>query len=113
MEQLINSNVLTELIKQQVTEEVQEILKQESIEPRTIGMKEFCRDFCHGKGEQWVRLFIFDEYPETDIKNGGWVLNPRRIPGHGKQKTSILVKPARKWLDEHEREIDWNEPMPK
>ena len=111
--ELVNSQAIANLVKQEVKIQFQELMKKESVEPRTIGMKEFCHDFCHGKGEEWVRLFIFDEFPEPDIKNGGWVLNPRRIPGPGKQKTSILVEPARKWLDEHEREIDWNEPIPK
>ena len=54
--------------------------------------------------------FIFDRYPETNEANGGWVTNPRKSI-HGKT-TTIWLKPARKWLDDHELEIDWNEKMP-
>ena len=83
-------------------------LKKHKPEPRTAGLtKETRQDLFHGKSAEWIRVFIFDRYPETDLKNGGWVLNPRRSSG-GKS-TSILYEPAKKWLNEHEYEIDWNE----
>lgn len=104
MDTLINQQAFESIFKG----EVQEFLQKNKPLPRTAKLtKETREDLFHGKGSEWIRVFIFDRYPETDEKNGGWVLNPRKTI-HGKT-TTILVKPAIKWLNQHEYEIDWNE----
>lgn len=106
MTALINEEPIKELVKQTVAE----LVKQNKPEPRTVGLTKETRDsLFHGKGAEWIRTFIFDKYPETNELNGGWVLNPRKTP-NGKT-TTILVKPAIKWLDQHEYQIDWNEKL--
>lgn len=82
----------------------------ESIEGRTIKMKEFAEKYCGGKAMPWIRLFIFDEFPETDFKNGGWVVNPRK--SEGGKTTLIFEKPASEWMEIHRGEIDWNAKLP-
>lgn len=64
--------------------------------------------FCN-KSPEWIRLYIFDRYPETAMNKtnpDGFVVNPRG--GRGKT-TQINVPLAKKWLATHRSEIDWNE----
>ncbi|MBA1393669.1 hypothetical protein EQ500_07285, partial [Lactobacillus sp. XV13L] len=49
----------------------------ESLEGKTIKMKEFSKKYCGSKSDKWIRLFIFDAYPEVNVKNDGWVVNQR------------------------------------
>lgn len=108
MNALINEQAFEGIFK----EEVQKFLQKNKPLPRTAKLtKEIRENLFHSKGVEWIRVFIFDKYPEVDEKHGGWALNPRRTPG-GKT-TTILVKPAIKWLDEHEYEIDWNAKLPR
>lgn len=108
MDGLINQQVIFDFIRKLVTD----FLQKNKPLPRTAKLtKETRENLFHGKGPEWIRVFIFDRYPETDEKNGGWVLNPRRTE-YG-ETTTILVKPAIKWLNEHEYEIDWNEKLPR
>lgn len=64
-------------------------------------------DLFANKSPTWIRTFIFDEFPEINIESGSkeaWVMNP-----HGKGKTTrVYVPRARKWLDDHFDEIDWD-----
>lgn len=47
--------------------------------PRTAKLtKEIREDLFHGKGVEWIRTFIFDEYPETNELQGGWVQKHRK-----------------------------------
>lgn len=59
------------------------------------------------KSPTWIRTFIFDEFPEVNLESGSkeaWVMN-----AHGKGKvTQVYVPRARKWLDDHFDEIDWD-----
>lgn len=82
----------------------------ESLTGKTIKMKEFAQKYCGGKAMPWIRLFIFDEFPEVDFKNGGWVVNPRKSE-EGKT-TLIFEKPAAEWMEKHRNEIDWNAKLP-
>lgn len=101
MDDLINTESLIKIIYKAVDDYLN------AKNSPTISMKEFCKYYCDGKAPEWVRTFIFDEFPETNFKNGGWVLNPR-----GGKKTIIWRKPAEKWLDKHFHEIDWNGRLP-
>lgn len=82
----------------------------ESLVGKTIKMKEFSEKYCGKKAPNWIRLFIFDEYPEVNVKNGGWVVNPRR--SEEGSKTIIFEKPAAEWMEKHRGEIDWNAKLP-
>ena len=82
----------------------------ESLVGKTIKMKEFSEKYCGKKAPNWIRLFIFDEYPEVNVKNGGWVGNPRRTEEGS--KTIIFEKPAAEWMEKHRNEIDWNAKLP-
>ena len=99
-----------------ITSAVDEIMKKrgyapaESTEGKTIKMKEFAQKYCGGKAMPWIRLFIFDEFPEVDFKNGGWVVNPRKSDEGS--KTFIFEKPAAEWMEKHRGEIDWNAKLP-
>lgn len=85
-------------------------IPSESLTGKTIKMKEFAQKYCGGKAMPWIRLFIFDEFPEVDFKNGGWVVNPRKSE-EGKT-TLIFEKPAAEWMEKHRSEIDWNAKLP-
>lgn len=103
MDGLINQQVIFDFVRK-LTDD---FLQKNKPLPRTAKLtKEIRENLFHGKGTEWIRVFVFDKYPEVDERNGGWVLNPRRS-AYG-STTTILVKPAIKWLDEHEYEIDWN-----
>lgn len=82
----------------------------ENIDGKTIKIKEFAKKYCGGKAMPWVRLFIFDEFPEVDFNNGGWVVNPRK--SEEGTTTLIFEKPAAEWMDKHRNEIDWNAKLP-
>lgn len=106
--ELVNQDAVTGLIKQIVLSYLQENKPL----PRTAKLtKQVRQDYFHGKSAEWIRTFIFDAYPETNEANGGWALNPRATE-HGRT-TTILIKPAIKWLNDHEYQIDWNEQLPK
>lgn len=79
---------------------------------RKIGLDEFRKEYCINHSKRWVRNIIFDRYPEIWDENGGWVINPS---GHepGIRGTWIRQEQAAKWLDAHDREIDWNERLAK
>lgn len=68
--------------------------------------KETRDDLFAGKSDPWIRLFIFDEFPETVItprNKNGWVLDP-----HGKGRvTKIYVPYARMWLRANHERINW------
>ena len=82
----------------------------ESLVGKTIKMKEFSEKYCGKKAPNWIRLFIFDEFPEVNIKNGGWVVNPRRTEEGS--KTIIFEKTAAEWMEKHRNDIDWNAKLP-
>ena len=106
MDGLINQQVIFDFVRK-LTDD---FLQKNKPLPRTAKLtKEIRENLFHGKGTEWIRVFVFDKYPEVDERNGGWVLNPRRS-AYGRT-TTILIKPAIKWLDEHEYEIDWNEKL--
>ena len=80
-------------------------------EPDWVKLKDVRDDLFAGKSPAWIRLFIFDSFPEVKIENGkpeAWVMN-----AHGKGKTTqVYVPRARKWLDEHHEQIDWTAKLP-
>lgn len=83
----------------------------DSLVGRTIKMPEFSKKYCGNKADKWIRLFIFDQYPEVDFQNGGWVVNPHWTDKG--RRTIIFENPASEWMEKHRTEIDWNAKLPK
>lgn len=83
-----------------------DLVPRDQIRGKQIGIDEFRKKYCGGKSAAWVRTFIFDAFPETDFKNGGWVLNPHKTPGA--RKTNIFEYEASIWMDEHKHDINWS-----
>lgn len=79
------------------------LVPKEQLKGVTLDINEFRKTYCGGKAQDWVRTFIFDEFPETNYDNGGWVVNPR-----GGQKTIIFAYQAAVWMEAHKYEIDWH-----
>ena len=63
-------------------------------------------DLFAGKAKSWIRLYIFDRFPEIQIENGhqgAWV-----VGAHGTGKiTKIYLPYARAWMHEHHDDINW------
>lgn len=68
-------------------------------------------DLFAGKAKSWIRLYIFDQFPEVQIENGdkkAWV-----VGAHGTGKvTKIYLPYARPWMHEHHDDINWTAKLP-
>ena len=71
----------------------------ESLVGKTIGIKEFAKKYCYPHGPAWVKENILYKFKPD------WCQNIH--PGTGRGFT-IFEYPARKWMEEHRGEIDWN-----
>ncbi|PLT15926.1 hypothetical protein CYJ85_00320 [Limosilactobacillus fermentum] len=76
-------------------------------EPDWVKLKDVRDDLFAGKSPAWIRLFVFDSFPEVQIENNpqGWV---KGVHGKG-NVTRIYLPTAREWLRKHHDEINWNE----
>lgn len=75
-------------------------------EPDWVKLEDIRTDLFAGKAKSWIRLFIFDRFPEIQIENhqpGAWVMG---VHGSGKI-TKIYLPYARPWMHEHHDEIEW------
>ncbi len=80
-------------------------------EPDWVKLKDVRDDLFAGKSPAWIRLFIFDTFPEVQIENGqpeAWV---KGVHGQG-SVTKIYLPYARKWMHEHHEQINWTAKMP-
>ena len=80
-------------------------------EPDWVKLKDVRDDLFAGKSPAWIRLYVFDAFPEVQIENGqpeAWV---KGVHGQG-NVTRIYLPTARKWMHEHHSEIDWTARMP-
>lgn len=95
---LINEGLLEEMIKKVVQE--QRVEFEEDLTGKTVDLDYFRKNYCGSKSSEWVRTFIFDKFPETNVDNGGWVVNPRRgASARSGRKTIIFLKPASEWIE--------------
>ena len=78
---------------------------EEQLKGKTWDIDQFRKECCGNKASDWVRTFIFDEFPETDFKNGGWCIAPHKTPGI--KSTIILAYEASLWMQEHFHDINW------
>lgn len=97
---------LVALIKKIVCKVIGEfdLVPRESLKGKTWDVEDFRKQCLGGKSRAWVKREIFDRYPETNIKNGGFVVDP--FPGTG-HKTIIYAYDASLWVNEHYREFNW------
>lgn len=97
---------------EQISSAVMEIVKKMNLVPAddlkgiTWDIDEFRKKCCGGKSANWVRTFIFDEFPETDYANGGWCIAPHKQSGQ--RGTTIFAYKATQWMEAHKYDIDWN-----
>ena len=97
---------------EQISSAVMEIVKKMNLVPAddlkgiTWDIDEFRKKCCGGKSANWVRTFIFDEFPETDYANGGWCIAPHKQLGQ--RSTTIFAYAATRWMEAHKYDIDWN-----
>ncbi|MGE9966182.1 hypothetical protein [Limosilactobacillus mucosae] len=71
-----------------------------------VKLEEIRADLFAGKAKSWIRLYIFDQFPEVQIENGcqgAWVMG---VHGTG-NVTKVYMPYARKWMHEHHDDIDW------
>ncbi|WP_251547908.1 DUF771 domain-containing protein [Limosilactobacillus caecicola] len=95
------------LIHDQVAEAVKDfdLVPKESLRGLTWNINEFRKRCCGGKSANWVRTFIFDQFPEVLYENGGWVIGAHKTEGI--KATIIFAYEACQWMEEHKRDIDW------
>lgn len=103
MEQLATL-IADKLAKQLPNEELKLKVKTKK---KIINFDEFRKIFCHGKGKNWVKDVLFTEYPEIVDPEKGFVSNY----GAGKGKhIKVNFYKAKRWFEEHDDEILWDQP---
>lgn len=101
-------------LKQPIMAAVKELglVAKDQLIGKQIGIEEFRKKYCRNRAPEWVRLRVFDAFPETNFENGGWVVHPRTRPGHH-DTTYIYEYEAAIWMEKHKFDIDWDEPLPR
>ena len=91
---------------QALAEQIAPLITTTQAEPDWVKLEDIRADLFAGKAKSWIRLYIFDQFPEVQIENGhqgAWV-----VGAHGQGKiTKIYLPYARAWMHEHHDEIDW------
>lgn len=97
---------LSDVDLQALAEQIAPLITTTQPEPDWVKLEDIRADLFAGKAKSWIRLFIFDRFPEIQIENhqpGAWV-----VGAHGQGKiTKIYLPYARAWMHEHHDEIDW------
>lgn len=97
---------LSDVDLQALAEQIAPLITTTQSEPDWARLEDVRADLFAGKAKSWIRLFIFDAFPEVQIENhqpGAWV-----VGAHGQGKiTKIYLPYARDWMHKHHDEIDW------
>lgn len=97
---------LSDVDLQALAEQIAPLITTTQSEPDWVKLEDVRADLFAGKAKSWIRLYIFDRFPEIQIENrqpGAWV-----VGAHGTGKiTKIYLPYARPWMHEHHDEIDW------
>ncbi|MEE6665687.1 hypothetical protein, partial [Limosilactobacillus fermentum] len=91
---------LSDVDLQALAEQIAPLISPAKPEPDWVKLKDVRDDLFAGKSPAWIRLFIFDSFPEVQIENGqpqAWV---KGVHGQG-SVTKIYLPYARKWMHEH------------
>lgn len=102
---------LSDVDLQALAEQIAPLITTTQPEQDWVKLKDVRDDLFAGKSPAWIRLFIFDSFPEVQIENGqskAWV---KGVHGQG-SVTKIYLPYARTWMHEHHDEIDWTAKMP-
>ena len=97
---------LTEQDLLSLAEQIAPLISPIKHEPDWVKLEDIRADLFAGKAKSWIRLYVFDAFPEVQIENG----NPKAwvVGAHGKGKiTKIYLPYARAWMHEHHDDIDW------
>lgn len=97
---------LTEQDLLSLAKQVAPLISPAKPEQDWVKLEDIRADLFAGKAKSWIRLFIFDRFPEVQIENG----NPKAwvVGAHGTGKiTKIYLPYARAWMHEHHDEIEW------
>lgn len=91
---------------QALAKQIAPLITTTQAEPDWVKLEDIRADLFAGKAKSWIRLYVFDQFPEVQIENrqpGAWV-----VGAHGTGKiTKIYLPYARAWMHEHHDEIDW------
>ncbi|RDG21433.1 hypothetical protein DQM14_00565 [Limosilactobacillus fermentum] len=102
---------LSDVDLQALAEQIAPLINTTQPEPDWVKLEDIRADLFAGKAKSWIRLYVFDRFPEIQIENGhqgAWAKG-----AHGKGSvTKIYLPYARKWMHEHHSEIDWTAKMP-
>lgn len=100
MSELINESAVTELVKQQVNQLADEMLKHD-LAGRTWSIVEFKKACCFNRDRRWVVKYILEPFrDEIEYHNGhGWCI-------YGKSY-QIRAKKAAEWVEKNFDRIDW------
>lgn len=96
---------------QALAEQIAPLISPAKPEPDWAKLKDARDDLFAEKSPAWIRLYVFDAFPEVQIENGqsgAWV---KGVHGKG-SVTKIYLPYARAWMHEHHDEIDWTAKMP-
>ena len=91
---------------QALAEQIAPLITATQAEPDWVKLEDIRADLFAGKAKSWIRLYVFDAFPEVQIENG----NPKAwvVGAHGTGKiTKIYLPYARVWMHEHHDDIDW------
>ena len=102
---------LSDVDLQALAEQIAPLITTTQDEPDWVKLEDIRADLFAGKAKSWIRLYVFDAFPEVQIENGhqgAWVAG-----AHGTGKiTKIYLPYARAWMHEHHDDIDWTAKMP-
>lgn len=97
---------LSDVDLQALAEQIAPLITTTQVEPDWVKLEDIRADLFAGKAKSWIRLYIFDRFPEVQIENrqpGAWV-----VGAHGTGRiTKIYLPYARAWMHEHHDEINW------
>lgn len=102
---------LTEQDLLSLAKQIVPLITTTQAEPDWVKLKDVRDDLFAGKSPAWIRLYVFDTFPEVQIENGqskAWV---KGVHGQG-SVTKIYLPYARAWMHEHHDDIDWTAKMP-
>lgn len=102
---------LSDVDLQALAKQIAPLINTTQAEPDWVKLKDVRDNLFAGKSPAWIRLYVFDAFPEVQIENGqsgAWV---KGVHGQG-SVTKIYLPYARAWMHEHHDEIDWTAKMP-
>lgn len=98
--------MLSDADLQSLAEQIAPLITTTQPEPDWVKLEDVRADLFAGKAKSWIRLYIFDQFPEVQIENrqpGAWV-----VGAHGQGKiTKIYLPYARAWMHDNHDRINW------